>query len=87
MADTVKRDWRKRKPTHTREVRAEHLPPGVRQAMLEMADRITQLEAALVEQSQTISRLTTDLIETKKELSTFRKNVNAAGAHFAGVAA
>lgn len=73
------------KRRHTKEV--QHLPDTIRQAMLEMVERIAALETLVAEQAQAISTLNLELISTKATLSEFRANVNAIGHDLAGKAA
>lgn len=65
----------------------QHLPDAIRQAMLEMVERIAALETLVAEQAQAISTLNLELISTKATLSEFRANVNAIGHDLAGKAA
>jgi len=69
------------KRRHTKEV--QHVPDTIRQAMLEMVDRIAGLELLVTEQAQTISTLTIRIIE----LEGFRSNVNSLGRELAEKAA
>jgi septal ring factor EnvC (AmiA/AmiB activator) len=72
---------------HTREVRAE-IPAAVRDAIMEVAERMAALEQLAAEQAQmvaeqagTIARLTAELVETKTDLERFRANIREIGAH------
>jgi len=65
---------------HTREVRAE-VPPAVRGAIMEVAERMAALEHLAAEQAGTIARLTAELVETKADLERFRANIREIGTH------
>ena len=65
---------------HTREVRAEHLPEEIRQALLAMATRVEALEKALLEAAQQIANANIRAVQVEQRLAVVEAAMHALAA-------
>lgn len=61
------------------EVRSEHLPSDIRQALATLIERVIALEALTVQQAETINALNLKLVSVEKEAADIRAVMNDVG--------
>lgn len=85
MAGINTLDWRRRTrvSSHTREVRADHLPAEMVAAMAAVAKRVEEIEKAFVAQAEIMSQATIRAIETERRLATIEAAMAALAAEAA----